>query len=106
MNFIKQHFMKIVVCLLMLLFVNSCVKNCSKSNSLRAYEQLTDSLEMIVNDQVDSIMHLNNIIDINSVEIKNKNSQIEQMQNTINAIMKKTTTNNIRVIVPEQKKTE
>jgi uncharacterized coiled-coil protein SlyX len=104
MNFIKRHFTKIVICLLAFLFVNSCAKNCSKGNSLRTYEQRTDSLEMLVNKQFDSIRQLNGIINVNEVEIKNKNSQIEHMQNTINAIMKKTTTNNIRVIVPEQNK--
>lgn len=70
------------------------------------HESHIDSLEMLVNTQFDSIRTLNGIISINNVEIKNKDYQINQMQNTINAIMKKTTTNNIRVIVPEQKKDE
>ena len=40
------------------------------------------------------------------LELSLKNDQIDNLNNTLNNVIKRNTTNNIRVIVPETKNTE
>lgn len=102
-NYIKQHYMKILVILLTFLFFNSCVKSCTRNIDLNNANTEIDSLYHVNSTLIDSINTLNNIIITKDIEIDNKNKNNEQLSNTLSSLINKQTTNNIRVIIPEQK---
>ena len=100
---LKRHYAKILIVLLVVLYFGTCTKSCNKSNELRIVKTELDSVYYANENINDSIQYLNHIISMKDVELVNKNTQIEQLSNTINSLLRKNTTNNIRVIVPEQK---
>lgn len=102
-EFIKKHYMKILIVLFAILYFNACTKSCSKNIELNNVKTELDSIYTANKTVNDSLLYLNNIIELKNVEIKNKNSQIEQLSITLNNVLKKNTTNNIRVIIPDQK---
>ena len=103
---IKKYYIKILMVIFVLIFCNMCINNCSKSNELR---ELNQNIELYSSDNVvlvDSIKTLNNTINSLKLELSLKNDQINNLNNTLNNVIKRNTTNNIRVIVPETKNTE
>jgi len=102
-EFFKKHYMKILIVLFAILYFNACTKSCSKNIELNIVKIELDSVYTANKTVNDSLLYLNNTIKLKDVEIENKNKQIEQLSTTLNTVLKKNTTNNIRVIVPEQK---
>ena len=104
MDFLKKHYNKILMVLFCVIFLNCCMKNCTKSNEIRTMQTQLDSCIHNNTKYHDSIIYLNNIINHKNVEIDSKNEQINQLNRTINTVINKNSINHIRVIVPEQEK--
>lgn len=98
MDFIKKHWMKIVIGLFVVVFLGMCTNNCSNKNTIRTMQQTyskSDSIILSLNDSVcllnDSIKYLNK--DIKALE--RDNFSLQNHVNDLNKALKRNVVVNI-----------
>lgn len=106
MEFIKKHWKIGLVLIFALLFLSTCVNNCSNKNKIRTMEQYYSSMDSIVADMRDSItLYKGTIKDLKRdiEELKRDNFNIKQHNADLNKALKRNVVVNITSDKDEEK---
>ena len=106
MNFLKKHYLKIIIVILILFSMNSCIKSCSRGNEIKKYEYTVDSLNNDNYKLSDSLKTLNNIITIKDVELSNLKERLNEQKQTNNKLLNRRNIINIKNDIHENKETK
>ncbi len=96
MNFIKKHYLKIILVLFVFLYMSSCIKSCNKSNTIKHNIEIIDSLKNERNLLTDSIKYLNNEIIIRDIKLENLNTRLTEQKQTNNKLLNRKNIINIK----------
>ncbi len=83
MDFIKKHWMKIVIGLFVIIFFGMCTNNCSNKNKIRTMQQTYSKSDSIISTLNDSIVILNDSIKYLNKDIKSLERDNLSMKNHV-----------------------
>ena len=96
MNFIKKHYLKIILVLFVFLYMSSCIKSCNKSNAIKQNIEIIDSLKTERALLTDSIKYLNNEIVIRDIKLDNLNTRLNEQKQTNTKLLNRKNIINIK----------
>ena len=97
MEFIKKHYLKIIICLVIMFFA-SCIKNCT--TKLRLYivvkhnvemTAVNDSLHKVISNKQDSIKFLLYALDIEKTNVSRQEQFTKDLKESVKNIKSNTT---------------